>query len=238
MNISTLGPFALANDHLQDLVHHPNPDIFKKAVLASSMRDRESLVRLWLTEGIPYAFKNSAGTYDEMREWLAARLMVHIKDVTLVGSGRIGFSMKPLFFGREFNKSSDLDLTIVNLALFQNCQADAAKFANDFSNKLISPNNEKQETYWKDTILRLPNIAKFGFVDTSQFPGNENYLSIRNVNDTMSRLQKRLEKTKGVPAPKKITARIYRDWNALIRRVSFNLESARKELSKPLDVVE
>jgi len=238
MNISNLGPFTLAGDHLQDLVHHPDPDIFKKAVLASSMRDRESLVRLWLTEGIPYAFKNSAGTYDEMREWLAVRLKVQIKDVTLVGSGRIGFSMKPLVFGREFSESSDLDLTIVNLALFESCRTDAERFANDFSNKLIFPNNEKQEIYWKDTVARLPNIAKFGFVDTNQFPGSENYRAILNVNDTMSRLQKRLEKTKGVPAPKKITARIYRDWNDLIRRVSFNLEGARRELSKSATVIE
>ncbi|GAB2866299.1 hypothetical protein GCM10027277_38930 [Pseudoduganella ginsengisoli] len=231
MNISTIGPFSLVNKSLQDLAQHPDAEIFKSIVMNSSLRERETLVRLWLTEGIPYAFKSSAATYDEMRRWLAARLRVHSKDVTLVGSARIGFSMKPTVFGRAFGKTSDLDLTIVNQDLFNACQADAEKFSFDFSESQIIPRSETQKRNWEDSVRRLPSMIKMGFIDTYLYPGNENYSVVKGIKDTMWRLTERLKKTPDVPAPTKVTARVYRDWDALIERISFNLASAQKELS-------
>ncbi|WP_298410365.1 hypothetical protein [Janthinobacterium sp.] len=232
MNTSALGAFSLANIDLQNLAYYPEVEIFKKAILSSSDRDRKSLVRLWLTEGIPYAFKNNAGTYDEMREWLAIKLNIHAKDVTLVGSGRIGFSMKPNVFGRSFGGASDLDLTIINKELFEACKSDAQKFSNDIISKKISPKSEFQKTNWEDTIKRLPTLIKRGFIDTNQILGNENYASILKINNTMWQLSVKLKNTPEIMTPKKVTARIYSDWDSLVTRVSFNLDSARKDFNK------
>jgi hypothetical protein len=223
---------VLANKNLQRLVHHPEPEVFRAVILSSSLHDRQSLVRLWLTEGIPYAFKNCAGTYDEMREWLAKQLGIHAKDVTLVGSGRIGFSMRPIGFGREYCASSDLDLTMVNIGLFESCIADARRFAEHYSKKLVVPRNERQRIFWEDNIRRLESHVRSGFVDTWLFPGSDDYKSILKVNDVMSRLVIRLGNTPGAIGHKKISARIYRNWDSLVNRVAFNLESARKDFLK------
>jgi hypothetical protein len=232
MITSSLGPFARSNKDLQDLVYYPKPEALKRVILGSSLLDRRSLVRLWLTEGIPYAFRECPGTYEEMREWLAVKLCVHAKDVTLVGSGRIGFSMKPAAFGRVFGESSDLDLTIVNAALFNFCVSDANLFSERFIGNLAIPRNDIERVYWTDNVKRLPSCIKKGFIDTRLFPGNEKYRNILNVNDAMSQLARRLASTPEVMTPKKVSVRIYSNWDSLVNRVSFNLETARKELVK------
>ena len=56
---------------------------------------RNSIARLWLSEGIPYAFKESPILYDEIRSWLAIKLDIDPKEISMTGSGRIGQSLAP-----------------------------------------------------------------------------------------------------------------------------------------------
>lgn len=81
--------------------------------------DLEKFVRLWLTEGVPFAFKDRPIVYEALREWVAALLDIFPKDVSMVGSARIGFSLAPQKQLREFTVgSSDLDLFVVSAPLF------------------------------------------------------------------------------------------------------------------------
>lgn len=235
MTTSELGPFSLANIDLQKLVHHPDSDLFKKIIISSTERDRKSIVRLWLTEGIPYAFRDNAGTYEEMREWLSLKLEINAKDITIVGSGRIGFSMKPAVFGRSYDGFSDLDLTIINEKLFNHCQIDAEKFSKDLFSGKIVPNNENKSKFWNDNTARLPNMIKNGYIDTSNFIGGQDYPNILKVKDTMWKLREKLDRTANVFNSKKISVRVYRDWDSLVGRVSYNLNSARAEFKKQTD---
>jgi hypothetical protein len=57
--------------------------------------------------------------YEAVREWMSVRLQVHPKNVTLIGSARIGFSMCPRpNYGRQFGANSDLDFSVVDERLF------------------------------------------------------------------------------------------------------------------------
>ena len=95
------------------LAPYPSPEEFREALGDVSKRSREHVVRLWLTEGTPFAFHNCPALYEEMRRWLGIRLEVCPKEITVVGSARIGFSLvKGQDFGRPFDKNSDLDLQL------------------------------------------------------------------------------------------------------------------------------
>lgn len=152
--------------------HHPCPKEFRQAIRNSQSRDREIIARLWLSEGIPYAFREKASIYDELRYWLSDRLDVNCKDVTIVGSGRIGFSMKPSKYGAQFGggDGSDLDFSIVNRHLFDLCAAEALSFKLEFESNRLNPNSN-QRKYWSDTVGRIQSHLSAGFVDTFSIPG-------------------------------------------------------------------
>ena len=87
----------------------------KKIVSAASSGGRNSkmaIARLWLSEGIPFAFKDCPAIYESIRVWLSSRLLVHPKDISITGSARLGQSLAPQKLGKEFSHESDLDLFI------------------------------------------------------------------------------------------------------------------------------
>lgn len=206
--------------------YHPELEEFREVLKAAGKYDLEAIARLWLSEGIPYAFRETAGIYDELRFWLACRLGVNGKDVTIVGSGRIGFSMSPRKFGATFGDNSDLDLSVVNLCLFEKCSREAQKFKEDFVSGELR-GSDTQNNNWADTIKYLDNNLRSGFVDTFKIPaGKLSAPTILSIKDSMYRAGEMLKVTNGVPVFTKVTARVYRDWDALVERVAFNLGSA------------
>lgn len=87
------------------------------------------VVDRYLIEKSSYFFENiiKGGEYEFKKE-IAQLLKVHIRDIVIVGSGKLGFSLKPdkinntlypftLFDGRE-GKKSDLDIAIISSSLF------------------------------------------------------------------------------------------------------------------------
>jgi len=88
------------------------------------------VVQKCLIEGNSYYFRNNA-QHDEYRfkRELADYLGVHIRDVVIVGSGKLGFSLKPVeesassymfprFDAPDKDKRSDIDVAIVSGDLF------------------------------------------------------------------------------------------------------------------------
>jgi hypothetical protein len=87
------------------------------------------LVQKYLIENNSHFFdKVKNGEEFEFKKEIASKLDVHIRDIIIVGSGKLGFSLKPeketpgLYLFREFdsNKVSDLDVAIVSPFLFDN----------------------------------------------------------------------------------------------------------------------
>ena len=104
--------------HLRDPYPHPC------CVVDIARRGREQarivIARLWLTEGIPYVFRQCPAVYESMRSWLSVRLEVHAKEIGLVGSARLGRSLAPVKLGQPFlDHHSDLDLFTVSTGLFR-----------------------------------------------------------------------------------------------------------------------
>lgn len=92
------------------------------------------LVQKYLVENETYFFKESkSGEEFEFKKDIAVLLDVHIRDIAIVGSGKLGFSLRPekgaegLYLFKEFdhnfkfsaaNEKSDLDIAIISSNLF------------------------------------------------------------------------------------------------------------------------
>ena len=71
-----------------------------------------------LFSGVPFFSSKSPEVHRQMTREIADGLMVQESDICVVGSGRIGFSLSPLKFGRPFSDNSDLDIVVVSASIF------------------------------------------------------------------------------------------------------------------------
>ena len=87
------------------------------------------LVQKYLIENGSYFFDNiKVGEEFNFKKDVSSKLGVHFRDITIVGSGKLGFSMKDekdtpglyLFKSFDFERISDLDVAVVSSTLFDN----------------------------------------------------------------------------------------------------------------------
>jgi len=115
-------------------------DIFKTDCMTL---DHEVVVQKYLLEGSSYFFDldNDADEF-QFKKDIAESLDVHLRDIVIVGSGKLGFSLKPdkvesgfyPFTTFDQNKNSDLDIAIVSGNLFDNQLKKIYMFTSQYQN--------------------------------------------------------------------------------------------------------
>jgi hypothetical protein len=207
--------------------HFPSSDELRNTLSGVPRASREIVARLWVTEGLPSAFLNAPAVYEDIRGWLGSRLGVHAKEITLIGSARIGYSLAPPpDYGRPFSEKSDLDLSIISGSLFQRVTSAFDSFAVDYKTEGIKPRSQHERELWDGNIkFGDRNIPK-GFFDPDKVPNFNRYPIAQCISQSMWMLLKRLEATPNAPQVRHASVRVYRDWQSFINRVSFNLLSA------------
>lgn len=88
---------------------------FRELVLK---RDYDAIVQQHIFAGDCYVFRDRPAALEQLRARLAKPLRGQPDDIVVVGSGKIGFSLRPENFGRSFRDESDVDVVVVNAALF------------------------------------------------------------------------------------------------------------------------
>ena len=86
--------------------------------LLDSRTDEQLLEPCLLEDVVPFVFEPRPSRWDDFRDGLVSDLGITRTDVRIVGSGRLGFSMKPEYQLRGFRDESDIDVLIVNSPLF------------------------------------------------------------------------------------------------------------------------
>ncbi len=201
---------------------YPPAERLKSVSRQSEFRDRVAIARQWLSEGIPYAFQECPAIYESMRTWLGWKLGVVAKDISLVGSARLGSSLAPYKLGAPFGRSSDLDLFAVSEGLFQCISSDFFRWNSDFRNGHILPRHPTEEGYWIENKLRGRSQISRGFLDLKMIPTFGGYDS-KNLHDTMWQAREKLIVSKVAPKFRKVSLRCYCSWGSFERQSSRNL---------------
>jgi hypothetical protein len=213
-------PFSITKEFEQVRDIYPGPNELIKAGRTASFDEQQGLVRLWLSEGIPFAFREVPGIYEIVRGWLGARLKIHPKTITIIGSGRIGYSLAPYpAYGRTFSNKSDLDFAVVSDALFSNFSASFVKWQNEVTAGVVRPRNSQEQRFWSDNLSRLPLNIRNGFIDEWKLPRRAQYPEVQNIAQTIWILCEKLRRTPGGPSFTRASIRIYRNWDALVAQM-------------------
>lgn len=96
-----------------------------------SEEDYRDFVDLWLSEGIPSAFRDFPHKYQKIRRYGASEFSIDVRDFGLTGSARCGFSLSPLKLLSDFNmQSSDYDVFIVSEKWYEGIKGEYFDLAN------------------------------------------------------------------------------------------------------------
>ena len=211
--------------------HYPVAKDILRVSQEGEVSDRVAIARQWLSEGIPFAFRQCPAVYESMRSWLSWKLCVEAKEISLTGSARLGSSLSPKKLGRPFGPGSDLDLFVVSESLFQSMTRDFQRWLSDLRKGYISPVNTNEEMYWPDNKDRGPKLIRRGFMDASMIPTRGNYDS-RGIHQIRWSLAEKLRVTPSAPDIVRASLRCYRSWKSFERQSSISLESVANSVVK------
>lgn len=202
---------------------YPTATTIRHIALEGGESARFALARLWMSEGIPFAFRVRPALYESIRAWLGTRLRVDPKEITIIGSARLGESLDPTKLGTAFSPDSDLDLAIVSLDLFERLRSNFNRWSHDYESGKIAPRNDREKGFWIDNLHRGPKVLQRGFIDTWLIPNWDAYLEIQLISQTMYLLSEKLRATDRAPIIAQASVRSYRDWNSFARQLALNL---------------
>ncbi len=216
-------PFKVS-PHLSTLLDsYPDVKLIIDAAKNGGNPSKEAIARLWLSEGIPFAFKKSPALYEVVRVWLGTRLNVDPKEIHLSGSARIGQSLAPAKLGTVFGIHSDLDLFVVSESLFDNVRDDFNKWSYDFEAGSVQPTNDTEKKYWVANNTRGQKNLQRGFLDSSIVPNRDAYSTIKKIAQSMWLLKEKLDVTEDAPSIKSASIRCYKNWESYVRQVVLSL---------------
>jgi hypothetical protein len=216
-------PFKISDEAKALKAMYPAPEEFRDAAKALTEPEKFGVVRLWISEGIPFCFRECPMLYEAIRSWLARELGVHAKEITLIGSARVGYSLAPTSdYGRPFDSSSDLDFSIISASLFDRCVSCFNLWLSDYESKKIAPQNQNESFYWKHNYELVPINISRGFIDPYKIPLRRTYQIACDIGDSLWKLHQKLKETENAPSVRRPSVRVYRDWRSAVRQFKIN----------------
>jgi len=199
-----------------------SPATFKNIFYSIKENERNSYIRHFIVNNLAYIFRETPLFFENLKEYIAQEMDVSTSEIIMIGSGKTGFSMSLEKYGKPFSEDSDLDLSIINENLFKNLSVDFEQWTNDYERGVVQPSNEIEKEYWEDNKIKVrKNIENFGFIDTYKVPSRLHYKTVQNINNRLYIIGYQLEK-RGILGSKKVSLRVYKDWNLFLRRVYLN----------------
>src|SRR5216684_4062565 len=141
---------------------------FKALLLAAPL---DKLVHETIFGGEVYAFRDVPQALTTLKTHLVSRLhLLNPDNVVVVGSAKTGFSVAPDTFARQFSQDSDIDVVIVDEALFDACWITLVRWHYLRPNRMVSrefrwARDRIDDIYWG---WLSPDRIKFESVSKSQ----------------------------------------------------------------------
>jgi hypothetical protein len=156
-----------------------NSEEFRRKLLALSEEELPGFLRAQVRFRVPAAFVEQTMLWETVRKWLSERLGVDAHEIGLVGSAQVGFSSRPIDFGRPFSATkSDLDFFIVNGHLYESLVVEVRRFCAQMGTP--------QGANFTDQIDTLNRTIKRDFFDLKQIPSREDYRKCSTLNNVAS----------------------------------------------------
>lgn len=191
--------------------------------------DAYRFASLWLTEGIPFAFRDFPMSFEYCRERLARQLDEVPKSISMVGSARLGASLSPKKFGHDYDHTtSDIDLFMVSPNWFKKLQADAELWLSRYRSHLATPRHSKEASYWEDNAARLPDTMRRGFIDIWMIPAYSRYSNAQELRRSLYTFKMNLNEhlTIGRQIKRDIGIRTYADWDYALKQIGYSFVQA------------
>ncbi len=206
------------------------PADFKSYYNSIDYKEKKSLVRHFIVNNIPFAFKDKPMLYEQITQYIADKFHIFPTEIKLIGSAKTGFSISPLpDYGRNFGEHSDLDFSIVNESLFDSLEDEFNNWSSLFTAKQIQPNNDTEETYWYQNLDSGERQLNRGFIDTHFIPNRNSFPTTQKINNSLWLIKKHLNEKHGIKV-KKVSASFYKNWNSFAGRLNTNTESVMKKV--------
>ena len=198
---------------------------------AVGQREKAILARLWISEGIPFAFRKCPSLYEEVRDSLAKGLELHAKQISIVGSGRLGYSLAPKKWGTAYDAMlSDLDLFAVSERLFEGLREGFERWRDDYDRGEAQPKTEHERFYWSANLKETPRNIRRGFIDSKRVPNWKSYGEFAATNDCLANIWTKLQKVDEGPKPRRrLSLRCYRDWASYEAQIDISLGAVVKK---------
>lgn len=206
-----------------------NPDCFLRLYKENLEIEWNSTLYHYLFDNVPYAFKDIPLLYNNIKQYLAVRLNIHVYDVHLVGSAQLGFSLSPPKYGKAYSDKSDLDMVVVNERLFNAVAEEASRWRDDYKNGDVEPGKNYSVKNWDDNYQRIPNYLGRGFIDNTKIPSFERYPHVKSIYGVMAQLRRDLHDYHGFYIGFS-SIRIYRDIQSFYAQVMLNANNAMRNV--------
>jgi len=222
-----MDPFLLSHQAAALAPSHPELPILLDLLRDGDEEEIYGLCRLWISEGTPFIFTGEPMMYETVRGWIAKRLGIHPKEVTLVGSARIGYSLSPPpRLGTAFGSHSDIDLVAISQDLFSRFESETQRFADDVDTARVIPDTPRKERLWPEIIADLKRTSRNrGFLDTWKIPYMDRYPLAKRIGNTCWLLCEKLRVSENQYRVKKASLRVYKNFHSFVRQMRINLDA-------------
>ena len=188
------------------------PYLTKDEVLAMLLERRDAeVVEQHLITGLPYVFREAPRAYQDFAETLSRQFRTPIVDVSVIGSGRIGFSLDPDKFGTPFQATSDLDAIVVNADMFDMAWIQLCRIGR----RRLSLDSRVRSAF----DLHRANNVFFGFIVSEALPG------IVTLSTLWFNVFRQIGTGIRVIAGRNVTGRLYRTWEHVKVHQRYSLDA-------------
>lgn len=173
------------------------------------------IVQTYLFDSAPYCFAPDPSLYLVFRKEICDNFNIHPQNFAIIGSAKVGFSLRPDKFGKPFTESSDIDVVLVSEELFQTLWVRLIEFRQTVLFRLdprIRKNFEDLQKILFFGTIRLDKLS-------NDFPFAKEWWEFFNKMSTDNRF-----------GPRRIRAAIFKTW----QHVSFYYENTIQKIKENL----
>lgn len=216
-------PFSASDSGKSINGHYPSKIDLISALCSMPFGEYSNFIRMWMLEGIPHAFSRSPIFFDVIRNWFSERTGIPIRDITLIGSSRIGYSLAPGKYGKEFAGNSDIDLCAVSEGTFSTIVNYYKDWETSYEKSDKSKLHPRLKELWDENVRVCRANIDRGFIDLNKIRPVSKYEKLVQINDALFLLHEKAKVTPEIPQFKSVTLRLYKNWESLVRQNRLNL---------------